>query len=152
MKQLLTIILLLAGVYTLQAQEQKEDFSDAKYSYHYDVNLEHTLSKEGNKVYIEANNRKTAKYVKSILRKWGYWQITKNKSEANFDMTIVNKGGFDVFMCYAVLIDPSTGKVFYRTPLVNTLMRVTMHGKKAAVKKLVRKMRHHFLNENDDEA
>lgn len=137
-----TIMLLMLLLIALSANAQK-DYSDAKYSYHFDAALEKNLLKKDNKVFIDGNNSNTAYYAGEMVDKWQYWETTKNKSKADFIMHIVNNGGFGAFMCYAVFIDPATDKVFYKTPLVNTFARFTFQAQKAVVKKLFRDIRHH---------
>lgn len=137
-----TIMLIMLALISLSANAQN-DYSDAKYSYHFDAALEKNLLKKDNKVFIDGNNDNTTYYAAEMINKWQYWKQTKNRSKADFIMHLVNNGGFDAFMCYAVFIDPATDKVFYKTPLVNTFMRFTFQGQKAAVKKLFRDVRHH---------
>lgn len=146
-----TILLLLLQLFTVSLFAQEDDeFEETTVSYKHNNDVCYRLTKEGAKVYVEANTEATEIHTQNLLDRWGFWEVVSSKKKADFIMRVKSKGGMSEYMAYAVLIDKQTGKVFYKTPLVNTFGRISFHGKKAVIKKVIRKIKHH-LGVNDYE-
>lgn len=141
------IYLILFQMLSIDAFSQ-EDFPEEK-DYVHNREVCSLLTQKGSKIYVEANNDATEIHAQNILEKWGFWNVVSKKSGADIVMRIKSKGAISEYMAYAVFIDNKTGSVFYKTPLVNTFGRISFHGKKAVIKKVVRNMKHHLSKHQD---
>jgi hypothetical protein len=91
-------------------------------------------------VYIESKDKNAILHATHGIQGWGYWEVTKNKAEADFILRFdyIHAGLGDAFG-KAVFINPENNNVLRQTKEVNTLMSMDMNTKRGVINKLIAK-------------
>ncbi len=123
--------------------EEFEISEKAKPSKYLGMNRDEILmevTKKGNKVFIESKDENAILHASNGIENWGYWKVTKVKSEADFILRFnyVHAGLGDAFG-KALFINPENDEVLYETKEVNTMMSWDMNTKRGVINKLIAK-------------
>ena len=94
----------------------------------------------GKKVFIDAVDGNGIIHATRNLRRWNYWVITEDKSEADFILDFIYRfGGLGDAFGYAQFIDVKSGMVIKTTEDVNTVLSMDWNPKRAVIDKIIKK-------------
>jgi hypothetical protein len=98
------------------------------------------ITQKGNKVFIESKDENAILHATNGIQGWGYWKVTKNKTEADFILRFdyIHAGLGDAFG-KALFINPQNNEVLRQTKEVNTVMSWDMNTKRGVINKLIAK-------------
>ncbi len=109
------------------------------------------ISQKGTKVYVTANEDYTQDFVKTLLKNKEHWQVVENKSEADIVFDVKSRYIFlNDKSALGTVYDARTGEKIYTTKRVNTLARFTFQTRKGVVRKLIRKVDNHLIEQYSD--
>jgi hypothetical protein len=122
-------------VFAKSEQPKKRDFAGLS-----EDEILKLITQKGNKVYIESKDENAILHATHGIQEWGYWEITKNKAEADFILRFdyIHAGLGDAFG-KALFINPENNKVLRQTKEVNTVMSMDMNTKRGVINKLIAK-------------
>jgi len=105
----------------------------------YDLVIFHTITKKGNKVFIDCDVSNGDIHAENYITEWGYWEPTNQVEKANFILKFVLIKSWPDFYGLAQFIDPKTNKIIYQTKKVSTEWNMDFNSKRGVVDKIIRK-------------
>lgn len=122
-----TTTLIVKDTATIQKNNSARNFSE--------------ITKKGNKVYIESDDDAVVIHATNYLNDWGYWDITKEKSEADFIIEFYMKYSFwNGWEGYVEFINPVTEYAMKQTKTeYEASIGMDMNGKRNCVKRVIKK-------------
>lgn len=131
--------------YIIYKNGKKEVFSTTKRQdlFSSETNIQiifDSLTKKNNKVFIESENENAIIHARNAIKDWGYWIVTKNRTEADFILSFnVRFAGLGDAFGNADFINPQNGKIIKSTKEVNTITSWDMNTKRGLINKIVNK-------------
>lgn len=97
------------------------------------------LTKKGNNVFVISDVENVDIHARESLKKWNYWNVVDNRDNADFILDFVLSFTWPDYYGFVRFVDPETGKAFYISGRVNTVMSWDFNTKRAVVNKIIKK-------------
>jgi hypothetical protein len=104
-----------------------------------DLTLLHSLSKKGNKVFLESEVPNATIHATNYIKDWGFWIVTDRRADADFILKFVLIKSWPDYYGLAQFIDTKTNKIYYQTKKVSTEWNMDFNSKRGVIDKILRK-------------
>jgi hypothetical protein len=95
------------------------------------------LTKKGNKVYVDSENKNAIIHAVGYLKSWGYWKITEDINDADFILKIFIRFVVGEGFGYGQFVEPRTNLVLWMTQEFNSMAGFDLNSKRAVVRKII---------------